>query len=64
MVRLGEILKRRPVTISREDPDGKKIEGGAMTGKVVYIHPGGRFFTLEFQTAGGPLRESFQAVDP
>lgn len=35
----------------------KKIKSA--TGKVVYIHPKGRFYTLEFTFPGGSYRESF-----
>ena len=29
------------------------------TGKVVYVHPAGRFYTVEFEFLGGRFRESF-----
>jgi hypothetical protein len=31
-----------------------------VTGTVVYIHPEGRFYTLEFNFPGGTFRESFK----
>lgn len=31
------------------------------TGKVIYIHPSGRFYVAEFRLAGGTVRESFRA---
>lgn len=37
-------------------------EGGArgvVMGRVVYIHPQHRYFTVEFDAGGGKLRESF-----
>lgn len=30
---------------------------------VVYIHPKGRYHTVEFATRGGPVRESFLGVE-
>lgn len=53
---------RKPVTFSRYDEDLKKHTQAAMRGKVVYVHPQGRFHTVEFMTGGGPIRESFQGV--
>lgn len=42
----------------------KNLPGGVkakpMTGKCVYIHPKGRFVTLEFPVLGGKLRECFR----
>ena len=29
------------------------------TGRVIYVHPSGRFYVAEFQLAGGTVRESF-----
>ena len=34
-----------------------------MRGRVVYIHPRGLFHTVEFQTRGGAVKESFQGVE-
>ena len=33
-----------------------------MTGRVVYIHPLGRFHVVAFETRGGTIRESFAGV--
>ena len=33
------------------------------TGKVVYVHPAGRFYTVEFESPGGQFRESFTEVN-
>ena len=33
------------------------------TGKVVYVHPAGRFYTVEFESLGGQFRESFTEVN-
>lgn len=61
-VQIGDSVVRKPVTFSRYDEDLKKHTQAAMRGKVVYVHPQGRFHTVEFMTAGGPIRESFKGV--
>lgn len=45
----GETVIRRPATFGR----------GRMSGKVVYVHPAGRFHVVEFKTRGGMIRECF-----
>lgn len=62
-VQVGDTVVRMPVTFSRYDEDQKKHTQAAMRGKVVYVHPQGRFHTVEFMTGGGPIRESFQGVE-
>lgn len=47
----------------RVKPVFTKGEGGtvpSMTGKVVYVHPRGRYAVLEFMGPHGPARESFE----
>lgn len=57
-VQLGERVRRIPGTLScTVDRSARPMEG-----KVVYIHPKGRFHTVEFQTMGGPVRESFMGL--
>lgn len=57
-VQLGERVRRIPGTLScAVDKSARPMEG-----KVVYIHPKGRFHTVEFQTMGGPVRESFAGI--
>lgn len=57
-VRMGERVRRIPGTLScAVDKSARPMEG-----KVVYIHPKGRFHTVEFQTMGGPVRESFMGL--
>lgn len=46
---LGESVSRRPATFGR----------GRMRGRVVYVHPAGRFHVVEFETRGGVIRECF-----
>lgn len=50
----GRRASCRPVTFG----DGKRY-----TGRVVYAHGGGRWITVEFETPGGKLRESFMRED-
>lgn len=45
----GRRVSCQPVTFG----DGKRY-----TGRIIYAHPGGRWITVEFETAGGPLRGS------
>ena len=41
------------------------VTAGSLTGRVVYIHPKKRFFTLEFTTASGArIRESYAPGGP
>lgn len=50
----GRRVRCQPVTFG----DGKRY-----TGRVIYAHSGGRWITVEFETPGGPLRESFMRED-
>ena len=63
MVQVGDKVVRMPVSFSRYDEKLKKHIEGPMRGKVVYVHPAGRYHTVEFMTAGGPIKESFQGVE-
>lgn len=50
----------------RVKPAFAKNEGGVphyMTGKVVYIHPAGRYAVLEFEGVHGKAREGFSLWD-
>ena len=60
-MKLGERVRRKPVTfmLSEEAGPGHRP---TLEGTVVYIHPQGRYHTVEFQTSGGPIRESFMGV--
>jgi hypothetical protein len=53
---------RTPQTFYEADAKGK-AEHRPMWGRVVYIHPRGLFHTVEFQTRGGAVKESFQGVE-
>ena len=63
MVQIGDTVVREPVTFDRYDEKLRKYDKSPMRGKVVYVHPKGRYHTVEFMTAGGPVRESFQGVE-
>ena len=58
-VQLGERVRRRPKTFACSID---KRATRAMEGRVVFVHSEGRFHVVEFQTMGGPLRESFLGV--
>lgn len=55
-IHIGDIVIRRPnIFAFKEDKDG----GAPMQGKVVYIHPRGRFHVVEFGVGSEAVRESF-----
>lgn len=56
-MQIGDMVKARPQTIGA-DPLYKPA-APLTAGRVVYIHPAGRFCVLEFETRGGGIRESF-----
>lgn len=58
-VQLGERVRRRPKTFACSI---EKRATRDMEGRVVFVHSEGRFHVVEFQTMGGPLRESFLGV--
>lgn len=51
MIRLGDKIRAKPTV--EGGSAGKTFEATEMTGKVVYIHPERRFYTLEFQNEKG-----------
>lgn len=58
-MKTGDKVTMIPETFTARDDRGKP-ERRPMRGQVVYIHPKGRYYTVEFETRGGPLRESFK----
>ena len=64
MIRLGDRRSVHPVTFDHgETKEGKKKTA---SGRVVYIHPQGRYCTLEFEVGVREpvkLRESFKLVE-
>lgn len=61
-LQVGMEVTRTPETIYGTDANGKS-QHQPMRGRVTYIHPAGRFHTVEFQTRGGAIRESFSGVE-
>lgn len=65
---VGMTVKRRTITVPLPWYAGKINtrygNNKAMRGVVRYIHPKGRFHTVEFQTVdGGTLRECFKGCE-
>ena len=58
ILHLGDIVTREPITFF--DIHSRKRH--SMDGEVVYIHPKGRFHTVEFCIGGQQVRESFIGV--
>ena len=59
---VGMEVVRIPQSIYETDGKGKG-DRRPMRRRVVYIHPRGLFHTVEFQTRGGAVKESFQGVE-
>lgn len=60
-MKLGQIVTRYPETVCELDDKARTIKK-PMKGRVVYIHPKGRYHTVEFELRGGTVRESFLGV--
>lgn len=60
-MKVGDIVTRRPITFNEKEGEGN-TPVKAMKGRVVYVHPKGRYHTVEFQLRDGVLRESFLGV--
>lgn len=59
-VKIGQTVIRVPQTFADYDPQAlKKHAAKPMRGRVVYIHPQGRYHTVAFETRGGEILESF-----
>lgn len=65
-MKIGDKVTRTPVTFgnySECEEDGKNVKRkNTAKGVVVYIHPKGRYHTVEFKLWGGTVRESFDGV--
>ena len=64
-IKLGDKIKKQIRWIEvQEGPRGRITtkQRGEAIGTVVYIHPKGRYYTLEFAFPGGILRESFSLL--
>ena len=57
-MQLGDVIMARPELLSLDMQDNKR-EYTPIPGKVVFIHPRHRFYTLEFKFRGNTIRESF-----
>lgn len=60
-VKIGDVVKRKPLSFYMTAEEAKA--GSTRTGTVVYVHPFGHYHTVEFDTRGGPIRESFHGVE-
>lgn len=58
-VKVGDVVLRRPITFFDRDSDPRS---GLTKGKVVYVHPKGRFHVVEFGEGRRAVRESFAGV--
>ena len=63
MVKLGDKITFKPSgfsdQISVKDPSTGKSCSRKVTGKVIYVHPQGRYYTVEAELDGRTIRESF-----
>ena len=57
-MKLGDKVIREPETFCEMDKQGRN-QKKPMKGTIVYIHPQGRYHTVEFETEGKTVRESF-----
>ncbi|MBR2943383.1 MAG: hypothetical protein IKB82_08295 [Clostridia bacterium] len=55
-VQIGDRVRRKPITFGAK---GDCDELRSMTGTVVYVHPKGRYHTVEFKFGEQAIRESF-----
>ncbi len=62
MVKLGDKVLLRPVTFEESGERGR--QPAPRPGRIVYIHPEGRFCTVAFEVGrdGQIIRESFKLV--
>lgn len=62
VVKLGDVVTRVPVTLGDPTRGVGNSSAPPMQGRVVYVHPEGRFHTVEFADGHPPVRESFCGV--
>lgn len=60
-MRIGERVIRHPITFYLVPPRPDFAEPSE--GTIVYIHPKGRYHTVEFENNGRIVRESFSSYD-
>lgn len=65
MVTVGKIVTRVPQTIGMPTERNRMVlERRPQRGKVVYVHPKGRFHVVEFENLmGDKIRETFDGVE-
>ena len=61
-MKIGQKVRRVPLSLTQTADNGKQ-EHRPMTGKVLYIHPEGRYHLVAFETRGGVVRECFSGAD-
>lgn len=61
-MKIGQKVVRIPETFYLGDLKGHQAEKRAISGRVAYIHPEGRYHMVEFETLGGIIRECFSGV--
>ena len=61
-MKIGQKVRRVPLSLTQTADNGKQ-EHRPMTGKVVYIHPQGRYHMVAFEMRGGVVRECFGGTD-
>ena len=68
-IKLGHTYRAKPYFVLLTDSIGgipqqqnqhTKARGETLYGKCVFVHPDGRFVTLEFPVRGGVIRECFK----
>lgn len=63
MVKIGDKKTFKPSGFSSQigvkDPATGQTRSRKVTGKVVYVHPAGRYYTVEVEEDGRKYRESF-----
>ena len=55
---VGDIVRRKSFAM-KGDFNFSSSDKTPMEGKVIYIHPEGRYHIVEFDTRGGKIRECF-----
>lgn len=61
-MKIGQKVRRVPLSLTQTADNGKQ-EHRPMTGKVVYIHPEGRYHMVAFEMREGIVRECFGGTD-
>lgn len=68
-IKLGHTYRAKPYFvllmnsiggIPQQQNQHTKARGETLSGKCVFVHPEGRFVTLEFPVRGGVIRECFK----